>query len=164
MNATERAEILDRLAAGQISAAEAMRLLEGGVAQPADEWLEEVKTTAAEIPIEELKADVPKVELAHAAAPAKPVLSDGDFAPDEGGNARWLKIQVSDMTTGRRQVNITLPLGFVSLALSIAKRFNADMRDKDTDELAAIFKTGQRGMLIDVEDEDDNKKVQIFLD
>ena len=38
------------------------------------------------------------------------------------------------------------------------------MRDMDTDDLAAMFKSGQRGMLIDVEDDDDNKKVQIFMD
>lgn len=175
MDTTERAKILDRLAAGEISAAEAMRLLEGGMAQPAAdaikaeatpvaEWPADLKATAAELPVEELKIDVLKVELPQEAAPAKPIVSNGDFAPGESGKARWLKIQVSDMSTGRRQVNITLPIGFVSLALGIAKRFNPDMRDMDTDELATLFKSGQRGMLIDVEDEDDNKKVQIFMD
>lgn len=164
MNPDERAQILDRLAAGQISAVEAMRLLEGGEPALVDEWAEGVKTTAAEIPIEELKTDGLKAESAQEAAPAKSVVLKPNFVPSEGDNARWLKIQVSDMTTGRRQVNITLPVGLVSLALGIAKRFNADMRDKDTDELEAIFKSGQRGMLVDVEDEDDNKKVQIFLD
>ncbi|MBP8948510.1 MAG: hypothetical protein KBG73_06690 [Candidatus Promineofilum sp.] len=164
MNATERAEILDRLAAGQLSAAEAMRLLEGGEVQPAGEWPEEVKATAADIPVEELKADVLKVELPEEATSATAVVSNGNFVPDEGRKARWLRIQVSDMTTGRRQVSINLPIGFVSLALGVAKRFNPDMRDMDTDDLAAMFKSGQRGMLIDVEDDDDNKKVQIFMD
>lgn len=170
MNSTESVKILDRLAAGEISAAEAMHLLQGGMAQPEAntgkaeaapiaEWDKDVKATAAEIPVEELKADVLNVEL-----PQEAVVSNGDFVPGEEGKARWLKIQVSDMSTGRRQVNITLPIGFVSLALGLAKRFNPDMRDKDTDELASLFKSGQRGMLIDVEDEDDNKKVQIFMD
>ena len=164
MNPTERAKILDRLAAGEISAAEAMRLLEGGAVQPAAEWPEEVKPSAADIPVEELKADVLKVELPQEASSAQHVVPNGDFVPDEGRKARWLRIQVSDMTTGRRQVNINLPIGFVSVALGIARRFNPDMRDVDTDELAAMFKSGQRGMLVDVEDEDDNKKVQIFMD
>jgi len=175
MNSTESAKILDRLAAGEITAAEAMRLLAGDVAEPAanvskaeaapiDEWPAPVKATAAEIPVEELKTNVLKVGLPQDATPAKPVVSNGDFVPGEDGKARWLKIQVSDMSTGRRQVNITLPIGFVSLALGLAKRFNPDMRDKDTDELVSLFKSGQRGMLIDVEDEDDNKKVQIFMD
>ena len=57
MNTAERAEILDRLATGQISAAEALRLLEGQAQpQPVETLKAEARAAADEIPIEELKA------------------------------------------------------------------------------------------------------------
>ncbi len=176
MNAAERAEVLDKLAAGQISVTEAMRLLDQTAApapveslkaaEPAaPAYVESLKAAAPvvadpdAIPIDELKAE----EAITIRMPEKPAAANGDAAPAED-KARWLKIRVRDTATGKNKVSITLPLGVVRLALALGSRFSDDMAGMDTDELMAFFKAGQRGVLVEAEDEEDNEHVQIYLD
>lgn len=170
MNTAERAEILDRLAAGQISATEALRLLEQpAVPLPVEAFKEEVKleTAAEEIPVEELKAQQPKVEvlkvdLSDESAPYKKG-SNGDAAAGNG-KPRWLKIRVVNRATGNQKVNVTLPIGLVSFGLGIARHFGADTGGMGTDELLTLLKSEQRGMLVEVNDEEDDEQVLIYLE
>lgn len=176
MNAAERAEVLDKLAAGQISVTEAMRLLDQtAVPAPVEslkaaepvapapvESLKTAEPVVADpdaIPIDELKAE----EAITIRMPEKPAAANGDAAPAED-KARWLKIRVRDTATGKNKVSITLPLGVVRLALALGSRFSDDMAGMDTDALMAFFKAGQRGVLVEAEDEEDNEHVQIYLD
>ena len=168
MNTAERAEILDRLAAGQISATEALRLLEQPTAPPPVEALkQEAKLAADEIPVEELKAQQPKVEvlkidLSDESATYKKG-SNGDTATGNG-KPRWLKIRVVNRATGNQKVNVTLPIGLVSFGLGIARHFGADTGGMGTDELLTLLKSEQRGMLVEVNDEEDDEQVMIYLD
>ncbi len=58
-----------------------------------------------------------------------------------------------------------MPIGLVSFGLGIARRFGADFDDDQRiEDVWRLVKEGQRGMLIDVEDEEDNEQVQIYLD
>ena len=176
MNAAERAEVLDRLAAGQISVTEAMRLLDQTAAPTPVESMKAAEP-APPAPVEALKAAEPAVAASEAIPvedlkaeeaiviqmPEKPAAANGDTAPAED-KARWLKIRVRDTATGKNKVSITLPLGVVRLALALGSRFSDDMAGMDTDELMAFFKAGQRGILVEAEDEEDNEHVQIYLD
>ena len=169
MNTAERAEILERLAAGQISATEALRLLEQPAPPPGEALKEEAKLEAAadEIPVEELKAQQPKVEV------LKVDLSDESAAFKKGSNGdtaagngkpRWLKIRVVNRATGNQKVNVTLPIGLVSFGLGVARHFGADTGGMGTDELLTLLKSEQRGMLVEVNDEEDDEQVMIYLD
>ncbi len=181
MNAAERAEVLDKLAAGQISVTEAMRLLDQtAVPAPVEslkaaepdapapvESLKAAEPVVADpdaIPIDELKAEEAiTIRMPEEPVVAKPAAANGDAAPAED-KARWLKIRVRDTATGKNKVSITLPLGVVRLALALGSRFSDDMAGMDTDALMAFFKAGQRGVLVEAEDEEDNEHVQIYLD
>lgn len=167
MNAAERAEVLDRLAAGQMSVTEAMRLLDQTAAPAPVESLKAAAPAVADpdaIPIDELKAEEEIViRMTEEPVVVKPAAANGDIAP-AGGKARWLKIRVRDTATGKNKVSITLPLGMVRLALALGSRFSDDMAGMDTDELMAFFKAGERGVLVEAEDEEDNEQVQIYLD
>jgi len=162
MNATERAEILDMLAAGKISAAEAMRLLDqaGAAAQP--QPAEALKREAGDIPVEdvesEIKIDAPEPAALKSATPVQTVV------PGNGGKPRWLKIRVRDRNSDRNKVTVTLPLGLVSFGLGMARRFGADMGEVEVDEVMSLVKAGERGMLVEVDDEEDGDHVQIYLD
>ena len=62
-------------------------------------------------------------------------------------------------------MKVTLPIGFVSFGLGLARRFGADFDDDyNIDDMWQMIKEGERGVLIDVEDEEDNEQVQIYLD
>lgn len=162
MNAAERAEILDQLAAGQISLSEAMRRLDQSA--PATDSPQTEPQTGDTIPVEELKAEeaiairIPEEPVAY-----KEAAVNGNTAAG-GDKARWLKIRVRNTATGQNKVSITLPLGVVRLALALGGRFSDGMSNVDTDELMAYFKSGQRGILVEAQDDEDNEHVQIYLD
>jgi hypothetical protein len=163
MNATERAKVLDRLAAGEITAAEAMRLLDGSAqAEPVKAVQEESWPAADEIPVEELKAEALKIELPDETVSLKKAAVNGDAS--DGGKPRWLKIRVSDRATGHSKVNVTLPIGLVSFGLGVARHLGADIGGMGTDELLSLIKTEQRGMLVEVNDEEDDEQVLIYLE
>lgn len=173
MNPSDRNAILEMLAAGQITATQAIVLLDQKepAVQPvaaAEQSVASLKADeaneafAAEVPVEELKAD----------RPVKPepfqgitITEDDVVAQKDGQQPRWLKIRVRELTTGRNRVSVTLPIGLVSFGLGIARRFGADFDDDQRiEDVWRLVKEGQRGMLIDVEDEEDNEQVQIYLD
>lgn len=167
MESNDKYEILRLLSEGKISASEAVELLDklggsaGGQQQPAiDETLIVEKSPSAS----KLNADTvdyPDPE------PFKIKVSEDDLAIVDGNGKkpRWLKIRVSELSSGRNKVNISLPMGFVGFGLGIARRFGANFDDEyKIDEMWSAIKQGERGMLVDVEDEEDNEHVQIFLD
>lgn len=168
MDANVRQEILQLLADGKISAAEAVSLLDSKTMPAADEApaaeaIEELKASetveaaAGDIPVEELKAG----ELTSLK------ISRDEILPADNGNdrPRWLKIRVSELDSGRNRVNVTIPLGIVNFGLGIARHFGGERVEiAQAGELWQMVKDGQRGVLVDVEDEEDNEHVQIMLD
>ena len=163
MNPTERAKILDRLAAGEITAAEAMTLLDRPATPEPAEPVAEKAWPADDIAIEDLKSETIKIEVPQEAmAVVKPAMNGDDIT--DGGKPRWLKIRVRNRTNGHSKVSITLPIGLVRLALRIASHRNADMDREGAAELMKVLQSDQRGTLVEVEDEDDDQQVLIYLD
>ena len=173
MNTTERNEILEMLAQGKITAHEAIDLLDGKEVKAYSEAhkddfasLKAEESTAA-MPDETPVVDSYKSSVTQAPDPFKIQITEDDLDLKEknGQRPRWLKIRVRDLGTGRNKVNITLPLGFVSFGLGIAQRFGADFGDDhNINDMWQMIKEGERGVLVDVEDEEDNEQVQIYLD
>ena len=163
MNPNDRNAILERLAAGEITATEAIALLDQKepVAQAAAEP-SVAALKADEVPIEELKA-----EQTYKSEPFRgiTITEDDMVVKKEDQRPRWLKIRVRDLDTGRNRVSVTLPIGLVNFGFGVARRFGADFDDDQRIEDSwRMVKEGQRGMLVDVEDEEDNEQVQIYLD
>ncbi len=173
MNTNDRNAILEMLADGRITATEAIALLDqkepvshnvAEAEQPiASLKAEEARPSfATQVPVEELKTDrPPKPESFQGIT-----ITEDDVVPQKDGQQpRWLKIRVRELDTGRNRVSVTLPLGLVNFGLGIARRFGSDFDDDyRVDDIWRLVKEGQRGMLIDVEDEEDNEQVQIYLD
>jgi hypothetical protein len=164
MNPTERSKILDSLAAGELSVAEAMRLLDGSTpAKPVEAVQEPAWGAADDIPIQELKSETIKIESSGEEISIFKPATNGDQIT-EGEKPRWLKIRVRNRTSGHNKVSITLPIGLVRLALRIASHRNADMDREGAAELMKVLQSEQRGTLVEVEDEDDDQQVLIYLD
>lgn len=174
MNPNERNEILEMLAEGKITAAEAIALLDGKSVKPAAEPVtsDPIAALKAEEPAIPSAGDDPSIEAFKMTAPKKAAgyesitITEDDLVTKGGDERpRWLKIRVRDLGTGRNKVSVTLPLGLVNFGLGIARRFGAEFDDEyRVDEIWQMVKEGQRGVLIDVEDEEDNEQVQIYLD
>ena len=84
------------------------------------------------------------------------------------GKARWMRIEVDERKKGNR-VHIKLPLVVIKAALRIGGHFNIggfnsdDLSPEVMEELEAALLAGEKGMLIDMV-EDDGNRVQIFLE
>jgi hypothetical protein len=78
---------------------------------------------------------------------------------------RWLRIHVSDLRTGRSRVRVNVPLGLVRFGLRIGARFTDELdEDLARDVIAALEEGTIDGTLVEVEDEEDNERVHIFVD
>ncbi|MCO6450518.1 MAG: hypothetical protein J5I90_06980 [Caldilineales bacterium] len=81
-----------------------------------------------------------------------------------GSQARWFRVRVTDLRTGKDKVNINIPIGLVNVGLKMGARFVEEDQDIDFDALAAAVQAGQTGRILDVEDLEDNERVQIFVE
>ncbi|MFO7663218.1 MAG: hypothetical protein R6X18_11585 [Chloroflexota bacterium] len=177
MATQDRVEILDMLSAGKITATEALALLEGSDSRtsgkesvPSGEKSEDFFNTKE---VDEIKADEQaalddaiKIENVEKPAKEKELVSqEMEMKPRGNGyKPHWLKIRIRDMSTGRNKVSVNLPIGMVTFGLRVAQRFNADMGEVNIDELLSMIKQGEHGLLVEVQDDEDNEQVQIYLD
>ncbi len=79
----------------------------------------------------------------------------------KAGGARWLRVRVTDMRTGRAKATVNLPLGLVDAGLNIASQYAPDIA---FDQLLEAINEGAEGKIIDVLDEEDGEHVEIFIE
>lgn len=137
-----RKQILEMLASGEIDVTRAT------------EMLGEVR--------EGRESDVPE-------PPAPPVPPQPALPPAppraERQRGRWLHIHVSDLQTGRNRVKVNVPLGLVQFGFKIGARFTDEVDDHMMKSvMEALHSEEVSGTLVEVEDEDDNERVHIFVD
>ena len=77
---------------------------------------------------------------------------------------RWLRIRVTNLATQAPKVNVNLPLGLVSAGLRIGQRYAPELNGVDWDSLLDEIQRGANGKLVEVEDQEDNERVEIFVD
>lgn len=115
------------------------------------QMLEEGKVTA-----EEAATLLRAMEGGRHAAPGAPT--------QPGGKRQFLRIQVTDMTSGTAKVNVTVPMGLVGAGLRMAERFAPEFEGFDMQELEELLASGAGGKLVEVTDEEDNERVEIYVE
>jgi hypothetical protein len=83
---------------------------------------------------------------------------------DSSGPARWMRIRVTDLKTGRAKVNVNLPMGLVNFGMKMGARFAPEMESMDLDEVMQAVKDGAQGKIVEVEDDEDGEKVEIYVE
>lgn len=81
-----------------------------------------------------------------------------------GSGAKWLRIRVSDMNTGRSKVNINLPIALVSVGTKIAAKFAPEAESLEVSQIVEAIKSGAQGKIIDVMDDEDGEHVEIYVE
>lgn len=88
----------------------------------------------------------------------------GSGASSTGGTKRYLRIQVTDLTSGSAKVNVTVPMGLVSAGLRMAERFAPEFDGFDMQELEDLLASGADGKIVEVMDQEDNERVEIYVE
>ncbi|EKQ51972.1 MAG: hypothetical protein B655_1982 [Methanobacterium sp. Maddingley MBC34] len=83
-------------------------------------------------------------------------------------HAKWLKIRVNTMDDNPK-VNVNIPVSLVEVGLKLAKKFDPKLEEAgldqiDLDEILEAVKNGAEGKIVDVEDEENQTKVQIYVE
>lgn len=149
MDPEQRREILEKLAAGQMTAVEAADLLNLGADADESEATETVPPRA-----EKPAPEKPPAEKMPAPQPAA--------APGKRPNR--LRIQIQDADTGRHKVTVNLPVRMLRLGLKIGSRFAPELSGLHWDEIDDLLQNAEPGVLVEVEDHEGGEQVKIFFE
>ena len=142
----KRQEILQLLATGKITVSEAADMLSGASqSEPAPE-----------------KQPAPSADLDNLVK----VEPDPALRATTSGNSEkpsWLRVRVSDLNSGRNKVTVNIPMRLMRFGLAIGSRFSPELNGLDWDELSHLL-SSEKGVLVDVQDEEDGERVQIIVD
>jgi len=78
--------------------------------------------------------------------------------------SRWLRVRVTDLVTGKPKVNVNIPMRLVNVGLRVGARFIPDMEGVELKDLSQALEEGMTGKIIDVVDEQENERVEIFAE
>ena len=98
-------------------------------------------------------------------AGAKPDKQRPSTPPTPGGSdARWFRVRVTDLGSGKNKVSVNIPMGLVNVAMRMGARFAPNVENVNYEEMAAAIKSGATGKVIDVTDEESGERVEIFVE
>ena len=85
--------------------------------------------------------------------------------PSPSTTGKWFRVRVTDLKTGRKKVNVNIPLGLVDVGLKMGAKFApAGVTGLDMNQIMSVIKNGGQGKVVDVEDEDDGEHVEVFIE
>lgn len=84
--------------------------------------------------------------------------------PGWNSDARFLRVRVTDLTSRTTKVNVTVPFGLVGVGLRMAERFAPDFEDLDREELERLIASGATGKIVELVDDADNERVEVYVE
>ena len=79
-------------------------------------------------------------------------------------NARWFRVKVTDMASGKTRVNVRLPIGLIDAGMKMGAHFSPEIQGLDTGQLRELINSGEMGKIIDVFDQEDSEHVEIYVE
>lgn len=89
---------------------------------------------------------------------AKPEENTGTPAP------RWIRVMVTDLASGKTRVNVKLPVNLVSTGLKMGAHLSVDLNELNMQQINESIKRGVTGQVMEVVDDDEGEKVEIYLE
>ncbi len=77
---------------------------------------------------------------------------------------RWFRVRVTDTKTGKNKVNVNIPMGLVNVGMKMGARFSPELEGMDFEEITELVKSGSQGKVMDVYDEEEGERVEIFIE
>ncbi len=81
-----------------------------------------------------------------------------------GREARWLRVRITDTITGESKVSINVPMGLVRTGIRMGARFIPSDSNVDYQEIMAAIQGGETGKILEVIDEEQGEKVEIWAE
>ena len=81
-----------------------------------------------------------------------------------GGEARWFRVRVTDLATGKTKVNVNIPMGLVNVGIKMGARFAPGLEAEQMEAVAEALRSGAVGKIVEATDEEDGERVEIFVE
>jgi hypothetical protein len=85
-------------------------------------------------------------------------------ASTASAEGRWLRVRVTDMDSGKTAVNVNLPVSLVNVGLRMGARFVPEMEGVSMTELDDAIRRGVTGKIIDIVDEEERQRVEVYVE
>ena len=79
-------------------------------------------------------------------------------------SAKQFRVRVTDLASGRNKVNINIPMSLVNVGIKMGARFAPDIEGINIDQVMAAIKSGSQGKIVDVVDDEDGERVEIYVE
>jgi len=86
------------------------------------------------------------------------------FTPKPASNAKWLRIKVTDTTSGRSKASVQIPISLMEAGMKIGAHFSAEIDGVDMETITRSINEGMTGKVVDVIDEEDGEHVEIYIE
>lgn len=77
---------------------------------------------------------------------------------------RWLHVRVTNMDTGKTKVNVNVPFSLVQAGLKIGAAYEPQLENLDWYEILQELDGATNGKIVEVEDEEDRQRVEVYVD
>ncbi len=86
--------------------------------------------------------------------------------PSERMQNRTLRIWMTDMASNRKKINVTatMPIDLISMSLRLLTRLVPQFNDDTIQNLIRAIERGNTGRLLDLQDLEEGKRVEIFVE
>ncbi len=95
---------------------------------------------------------------------SKPESEQPELQTISGQPARWIRVVVTDLDSGKARVNIRIPVNLINTGIKMGAHLSTEINVLDTQQINDYIKRGITGQVLDVIDDDENERVQIFLE
>ena len=77
---------------------------------------------------------------------------------------RWFRVRITDTVTGKNKVNVNIPMGLVNVGMKMGARFAPEIEGMDFDEISDLIRGGAQGKVMDIIDDEEGERVEIFVE
>lgn len=77
---------------------------------------------------------------------------------------RWFRVRITDTSTGKDKVNVNIPMGLVNVGMKMGARFTPEIEGVEFDKIHELIRSGAQGKVIDIVDNEEGERVEIFVE
>lgn len=80
------------------------------------------------------------------------------------GGPRWLRVRVTDTSTGKTRVNVRLPVTVLNAGVKMGAKFSPELGTEQMSEILNAIRDGEVGQILDVYNDGDQEHVEVLLE
>jgi len=81
-----------------------------------------------------------------------------------GKTARWVRVRVTDVATGKTKTTVNIPLGLIDWGLQIGAQYAPEVGGLDLNQLSEMLDEGTMGKIVDVINKEGGEHVEIYVE